>query len=65
VFGGLASGDVVAVSLQNNNIVHMGCHEAPICGIFWIAEKGCLITLGFDNLIKFWSLETGNNFCQL
>jgi len=55
-FAGLASGDVVAVSLENSSIVCLGAHEAPINGIFWLKEKGCLITLGFDNLIKFWTL---------
>jgi WD40 repeat protein len=56
VFGGLATGDVVAVSLENSGICHLGRHDAPINGIFWIREKGCLITTGFDNLLKIWTL---------
>jgi hypothetical protein len=35
-FAGLASGDVVAVNMANSAIVHLGCHNAPVNGIFWI-----------------------------
>jgi WD40 repeat protein len=38
----------------------IGWHDAPICGLFWIKEKGCLVSLGFDNMVKFWTLEEGN-----
>lgn len=38
----------------------MGWHDAPICGLFWLKEKGCLLSLGFDNLVRFWTLEGGN-----
>jgi WD40 repeat protein len=36
IFAGLASGDVLAVELQTSNVVVLGNHDAPICGIFWI-----------------------------
>ncbi len=60
VFAGLASGDVVAVELSSGNTFPLGTHEAPICGVFWVREKGCLMTLGYDNLIRFWTLDSNN-----
>lgn len=62
VFAGLASGDVIAVQIATGGIIHLGIHDAPISGIFWIEEKKCLMTLGFDNLIKFWVLQASNCF---
>jgi WD40 repeat protein len=60
IFAGLASGDVVAVELQTSSVVALGNHEAPICGVYWLREKGCLMTLGFDNLIRLWALQQSN-----
>lgn len=42
----------------------LGSHDAPICGIYWLRREGCLMTLGFDNVIKFWALQP-SNACQL
>lgn len=60
IFAGLASGDVLAVDIQSNQVIVLGNHDAPISGLFWIREKGCLMTLGFDNLIKFWAVQSEN-----
>lgn len=63
LYAGLASGDVLAIDLEGKRAMNMGAHEAPICGIYWIREKGCLMTLGFDNLIRMW-VPTSNPFLQ-
>lgn len=60
LLAGLATGDIAAISLENSQVHRVGGHDAPICGIFWLKDKGCLLTLGFDNLVKFWTLEGGN-----
>lgn len=56
-FAGLASGEIVAVQCQNSQATTIGNHTAPICGLFWIREMNMLMSLGFDNLIKFWKLD--------
>lgn len=60
LFAGLATGDIAAISLKDNQVVRLGAHDAPICGIFWIKDKNCLVSLGYDNLIRFWTLDGGN-----
>lgn len=57
MFAGLASGHIVAVDMANSNIASFGMHDAPLAGVFWIKEKGILMSLGFDRFIKFWSLD--------
>lgn len=51
----------MAVNIPNGQKAVLGNHDAPICGIFWIEEKGALMTLGFDNLIKFWDIGGQNS----
>ena len=57
----MATGDIAAINLPNNEIVRIGYHDAPISGVFWIKEKGCLMTLGFDNLVRFWDVNSNKN----
>lgn len=55
---GLASGELMALELTSGSIVPLGMHQSPICGVFWIREKGCILSVGFDNLLRFWSLNS-------
>lgn len=61
LFVGMATGDIAAINLQNNDIARIGGHDAPICGIYWIKDKGCLMSLGFDNLVRFWNINENSN----
>jgi WD40 repeat protein len=61
LFAGMATGDIAAINLPNNEVARVGGHDAPICNIFWIKEKGCLMTLGFDNLVRFWDISSNKN----
>lgn len=36
MFVGMSTGDVAAIKMENNQLVRMGGHDAPVCGIFWI-----------------------------
>jgi WD40 repeat protein len=60
MFAGLASGHILIVDMATSNIASMGLHDSPISGLFWLKEKGILMSLGFDKFIKFWSLEQLN-----
>ena len=60
MFAGLASGNIVAVDMTSSNIASLGMHDAPVSGVFWLKEKGLLMSLGFDRSIKFWSLDKPN-----
>jgi mRNA export factor len=60
LFAGLASGDVLVIEIQSGNYMSLGNHEAPICGIYWVNQFSLLMTLGFDNLIKFWRVQPEN-----
>lgn len=55
---GLASGDLIALELSTGSMIKLGMHQSPICGIFWIKEKGCVLSVGFDNLLRFWALNS-------
>jgi WD40 repeat protein len=57
LLAGLASGDIAAVDMRSNKAVRVGGHDAPICGVFWLREKGIIMSLGFDNLVRFWNLD--------
>ena len=57
LFAGLATGDIAAVKMESSEVGRIGFHDAPICGVFWLKEKECLMSLGFDNLIRFWTLN--------
>ena len=57
MFAGMATGDIAAVDMKNNSIGRIGGHDGPICGVFWLQNFGCLVSLGFDNLIRFWTLD--------
>ena len=57
MFAGLATGDIAVIQMENSNVGRMGFHDAPICGLFWLQEKGCLMSLGFDDLIRFWTFN--------
>eukprot|EP00919_Chromeraceae_sp_WS-2016_P052244 GHVR01123895.1.p1 GENE.GHVR01123895.1~~GHVR01123895.1.p1 ORF type:complete len:107 (+),score=2.78 GHVR01123895.1:3332-3652(+) len=66
IFAGLATGDIVALNMRNNDIALIGTHNAPICFICWVKEINVLISLGFDNVMRFWGLENNNgNFMQM
>lgn len=62
LIAGLASGDVVAVEIQSGNYIQLGAHDAPICGVYWLNHYSLVMTLGFDNLIKFWRVQSENAF---
>jgi WD40 repeat protein len=57
MFAGLATGDIAAIQMEKSSIARVGYHDAPICGLFWLQEKGCLMSLGFDDIIRFWALN--------
>ena len=57
VFAGLATGDIVAVDMGNNQSGVVGSHDAPIVLVTWIKEFNLLISLGYDNKLKFWDLQ--------
>lgn len=61
VFAGLATGDIVAVDMGNNQSDVVGSHDAPIVLVTWIKEFNLLISLGYDNKLKFWDLQNQNN----
>jgi hypothetical protein len=56
IFAGLANGDIVAIDVKNNNLGVIGTHEAPVCRVFWDEKHNLLMSLGFDNQLKFWTL---------
>lgn len=59
---GLATGQVGVIDMKNtNNIGVLGCHEAPICKVVWVEKFETVITFGFDNLAKVFSLKPQNN----
>ncbi len=60
LFAGLASGDVLVIEIKSGSYMSLGNHDAPICGIYWINQFGLLMTLGYDNLIKFWRVQPEN-----
>jgi len=62
VFAGLATGEIVAVDLANDQSGVIGSHEAPIVLVSWIKEFSLLISLGFDNKLKFWDISNQSNF---
>lgn len=57
VFAGLASGEIVAVQCLNSQSTTLGTHSAPICGLYWIKQMRILMSLGFDQVIKFWKID--------
>lgn len=62
VVAGLATGHVGIVDTQNiNNSGLLGMHEAPICKVVWVEKFEVIMTLGFDNFIKIFSLKQQNN----
>lgn len=61
LFVGMATGDIAAINLQNSEVVRIGAHDAPICGIYWLKEKNCLMSLGFDCLVRFWDISGSSN----
>ena len=45
-------------SLQTDQIVEIGAHDAPIKGVHWVKEKQFLVTCGWDKAIKYWDCRT-------
>lgn len=33
---GMATGDIVAINLADSQMMRVGGHDAPICGLFWL-----------------------------
>ena len=60
LFAGLATGDIAAIQMVNNEITKLGQHEAPICGLYYLRDKECLMSLGFDNSVCFWNLKSNS-----
>lgn len=48
--------------MANNQSGVIGSHDAPIVKVFWIQRFNILISLGFDNKLKFWDLQNQGNF---
>lgn len=60
-FAGLSTGDIVAVDLSNSQCQQIGVHEGtPVCKLFWIDNYSLLMSLGFDQKLKFWNLSNNN-----
>lgn len=49
---------------NTNNCMILGNHSAPICKIVWIEKYEVVVSFGFDNLIKVFTLKNqqNNNF---
>lgn len=62
MFAGLATGDIVAVDMGNNQATIIGSHNAAIVEVIWIQQFNILLSLGFDNKLKFWDVNNPNNF---
>lgn len=62
VFAGLATGDIVAIDMGNNQSAVIGSHDAPIVLVTWIKEFNILISLGYDTKLRFWDIQNQNNF---
>ena len=56
VIVGLAGGEVIGVNMRNGGGGILGCHEAPICAVFWVERLKVVVSVGFDNHIKIWTL---------
>jgi hypothetical protein len=62
VIVGLATGQIGAVDLKNfNNVAMLGSHDSTICKVIWLEKFEILLSFGFDNLIKVFSLKNGQN----
>ena len=61
IFAGFANGDIVAVDPGTNNIIKIGGHEAAICKIYYINNFELLISFGYDNMMRLWTLDSNIN----
>lgn len=61
-FAGLATGDIFAVDMSNNQSAAIGSHDSAICKVFWINEYDLLVSLGYDQKMKFWNMQNSGNF---
>lgn len=58
MFAGLATGDIILVDMKNTqNCAPIGSHNAPICMLAWVDKFKVLLSLGYDDLLKVFSLE--------
>lgn len=48
--------------MANNQSGVIGTHNAPIAKLFWVHNFNLLLSLGYDNKLKFWDLSNQNNF---
>ena len=62
VFAGLASGEIFAVDMTNSQSAAIGSHDVPICKLFWVNEYDLLMSMGYDQKIKFWNMQNSGNF---
>lgn len=62
MFVGLATGQIGLVNIKNTKEVAMiGEHDTAICKIIWIENYQILLSFGFDNKIKVFSLQNVQN----
>lgn len=58
----MASGQVGVVDIRNvNNVMVIGEHLAAVCGVFWVEKFEVVVTVGFDTLVKVFSLKNAQN----
>lgn len=46
---GLCTGDIVVVSMKDDQVGVIGSHKAMICKVFYVEKFNFLISLGFDS----------------
>ena len=62
VIAGLCSGQIGMVDMTNiNNVLCLGEHDAPICKVVWIEKFQIVVSFGYDNVIKVFTMSPQNN----
>lgn len=65
IFAGCADGSVKAFDVNSGNSILIGKHDNAVNSVHWIENMNAIMSISYNNQIKFWQLNNPNPVWQL
>lgn len=65
LFTGCGDNTVKAFDVNTGKSMVLGSHDGPVHGVYWIEQMNAVMSVSFNQQIKFWQLGSPSPVCQL